>query len=137
MTAKEYLNQARKLNTAINTKVEELYQLKLNAACVRSMTITERVMSSHDNSSNKTIDKIVDMQHEINAEIDKLVDLKADIRARISNVYNQTYIDVLTNLYINCFTLDKAAEVMNSDRNKNCRWHGQALQIFRKENKMV
>ena len=137
MTAKEYLNQARKLNTAINTKVEELYQLKLNAACVRSMTITERVMSSHDNSSNKTIDKIVDMQHEINAEIDKLVDLKADIRARISNVYNQTYIDVLTNLYINCFTLDKAAEVMNSDRSTICRWHGQASQIFRKENKMV
>lgn len=135
--AKEYLSQVKKLNTAIKTKDEELRQLKLNAACVQSVAITERVMSSHDNSSNKTVDKIVDMQHEINDEIDELVDLKAEIRAKIANVYNQTYIDVLTNLYINCFTLDKTAEVMNSDRRTVCRWHGQALQIFRKENNML
>lgn len=138
MTAKEYLKQAKKLNTAINTKVEELHQLQLKASCVPSVAIAERVMSSHDNnSSNKTIDKIVDMQHEINAEIDELVDLKAEIRAKIANVYNLTYISVLTNLYINCLTIEKTAEKMNSDRRTVCRWHGQALQVFRKENKMV
>ena len=106
MTAKEYLKQARKLNTAINTKVEELHQLKLKAACVHSVAMTERVMSSHDNNSNKTIDKIVDLQNEINAEVDKLVDLQAEIRAKIANVYNLTYISVLTNLYINCLTIE-------------------------------
>lgn len=137
MTAKEYLNQARKLNTAINTKVEELHQLQLKASCVQSVAITERVMSSHNNSSNKTIDKIVDLQNEINAEVVDLVDLQAEIRAKIANVYNLTYISVLTNLYINCLTIEKTAEKMNSDRRTVCRWHGQALQVFRKENKMV
>lgn len=137
MTAKEYLKQARKLNTAINTKVEELHQLKLKASCVQSMAITERVVSSHNNSGNKTIDKIVDLQNEINAEVDELVDLKAEIRAKIANVYNLTYISVLTNLYINCLTIEKTAEVMDSDRSTICRWHGQALQVFRKENKMI
>lgn len=137
MTAKEYLKQARKLNTAINTKAEELHQLKLKASCVQSVAITERVMSSHDNSSNKMIDKIVDLQNEINAEVDKLVDLQAEIRAKIANVYNLTYISVLTNLYINCLTIEKTAEKMGSDRSTICRWHGQALQIFRKENKML
>ena len=137
MTAKEYLKQARKLNTAINTKVEELHQLQLKASCVQSVAITERVMSSRNNSSNKTIDKIVDLQNEINAEVDKLVDLQAEIRAKIANVYNLTYISVLTNLYINCLTIEKTAEKMGSDRSTICRWHGQALQIFRKENKMV
>lgn len=137
MTAKEYLNQARKLNTAINTKAEELHQLKLKAACVQSVAITERVMRSHDSSSNKVIDKIVDLQNEINAEVDKLVDLQAEIRSKIANTYNMTYISVLTNLYINCLTLEETAEKMNSDRRTVCRWHGQALQVFRKENKMV
>jgi DNA-directed RNA polymerase specialized sigma subunit len=137
VTAKKYLNQARKLNTAINTKVEELHQLQLKASCVQSVAITERVMSSRDNSGNKTIDKIVDLQNEINAEVAHLVDLQAEIRAKIANVYNLTYISVLTNLYINCLTIEKTAEKMGSDRSTICRWHGQALQVFRKENKMV
>lgn len=137
MTAKEYLKQAKTLDMEINAKVEELHQLKLKAACVQGVAITERVVSSHDNSSNKTIDKIVDLQNEINAEVDELVDLQAEIRAKIANVYNLTYISVLTNLYINCLTIEKTAEKMGSDRSTICRWHGQALQVFRKENKMV
>lgn len=137
MTAKEYLNQARKLNAAINTKAEELHQLELKAACVPSVAITERVISSHDNGSNKTIDKIVDLQNEINAEVGELVDLQAEIRSKIANTYNLTYISVLTNLYINCLTIEKTAEKMGSDRSTICRWHGQALQVFRRENKMV
>lgn len=137
MTAKEYLKQAKTLDMEINAKVEELHQLKLKAACVQGVAITERVMNSHDNSSNKTIDKIVDLQNEINAEVVELVDLQAEIRSKIANVYNQTYISVLTNLYINCLTIEKTAEKMGSDRSTICRWHGQALQVFRKENKMV
>lgn len=137
MTAKEYLKQAKTLDMEINAKVEELHQLKLKAACVQSVAITERVMSSHDNSSNKVIDKIVDLQNEINAEVDELVDLQVEIRSKIANTYNMTYISVLTNLYINCLTIEKTAEKMGSDRSTICRWHGQALQVFRRENKMV
>ena len=134
LTAKEYLNQARTLDIEINTKLEELHQLKQKACCVQSVVISERVQSSNTNSSNKIIDKIVDLQNEINAEIDKLVDLKAEIRHKIENVYNPIYISVLTNIYVNCLTLEKTAEVMG----KSCRtikiWHKRALQIFKKEN---
>lgn len=136
MTAKEYLNQAKMLDIDIKTKLEELHQLKQKAKCVQSVAISERVQSSSTNNSNKIIDKIVDLQNEINIEIERLVDLKAVMRGKIANVYNSKYIDVLTNIYINCLTLEKTAEVIG----KSCRtikiWHGQALQIFRKENNM-
>ena len=136
MTAKQYLNQAKTLDIDIKTKLEELHQLKQKAKCVQSVAISERVQSSSTNNSNKIIDKIVDLQNDINIEIARLVDLKAVMRGKIANVYNQKYIDVLTNIYINCFTLEKTAEVMGKNRSTICRWHGQALQVFRMENDM-
>lgn len=136
MTAKEYLNQAKMLDIEINAKIEELHQLKIKAHCVQSVAISERVQGSNTNNSNKIIDKIVDLQNEINTEIDKLVDLKAEIREKIANVYNPKYISVLTHVYINYLTLEQTAEVMGKNCKTICRWHGQALQIFRKENNM-
>lgn len=137
MTAKQYLNQARLIDTAINCKLEELHKLKENAYSVQSVAMSERVMNSSCNNSNSVVDKIVDLEIEINAEIDKLVDLKTEIRNKIANTYNQTYISVLTHLYINCLTLEQTAEKMGKDYRTICRWHGQALQVFRKENNML
>lgn len=136
MTAKEYLKQARTLDMEINAKVEELYQLRLKASCVQSVAMTERVQGSHSNSSNQIIDKIVDLQNEINKEIDNLVDLKEEIREKIKNVYNPVFVSVLIYRYINNFTLEQISEKMNKEYRTICRWHGEALQIFRKENSM-
>lgn len=137
MTAKEYLNQARTLDMLINTKQSELYKLRLMATSVSSPSITEKVQSSGDNTAMRIIDKIVDLQNEINLEIDKLVDLKSEIRKKIGNVYNQKFITLLTDKYINGFTIEQIAERMEKDYKTVCRWHGEALQIFRKENSMM
>lgn len=137
MTAKEYLNQARVLDMLINAKQSELYSLKLMATSVSSPSITEKVQSSGDNTAMRIIDKIVDLQNEINLEIDKLVDLKSEIREKIGNVYNQEFITLLTDKYINGFTIEQIAERMEKDYKTVCRWHGEALQIFRKENSMM
>lgn len=137
MTAKEYLNQARVLDMLINAKQSELYSLKLMATSVSSPSITEKVQSSGDNTAMRIIDKIVDLQNEINLEIDKLVDLKSEIREKIGNVYNQKFITLLTDKYINGFTIEQIAERMEKDYKTVCRWHGEALQIFRKENSMM
>lgn len=137
MTAKEYLNQARVLDMLINTKQSELYKLRLMATSVSSPPITEKVQSSGDNTAMRIIDKIVDLQNEINLEIDKLVDLKSEIREKIGNVYNQKFITLLTDKYINGFTIEQIAERMEKDYKTVCRWHGEALQIFRKENSMM
>lgn len=137
MTAKEYLNQAKTLDMLINAKQSELYKLRLMATSVSSPPITEKVQSSGDNTAMRIIDKIVDLQGEINMEIDELVTLKSEIREKIGNVYNQKFITLLTDKYINGFTLEQIAERMDTSYETIKGWHGEALQIFRKENSMI
>ena len=137
MTAKEYLNQARTLDMLINAKQSELYKLRLMATSVSSPPITEKVQSCGDNTAMRIIDKIVDLQRKINMEIDELVTVKSEIREKISNVYNQKFITLLTDKYINGFTLEQISERMDKDYKTVCRWHGEALQIFRNENNMI
>ena len=136
MTAKQYLNQARTLEYAIKSKQEELYQLKEKSRYLQNTALSERIQRGHINNSNTIIDKIIDMQSEINAEIEHLLDLKAEIRQRIATVYNPVYIAVLTDKYLNFFTLEQIAERMEKDYSTVRRWHGQALQVFKKENHM-
>lgn len=132
MTAKEYLNQARTLDIEINTKLEELHQLKQKACCVQSVVISERVQSSNTNSSNKIIDKIVDLQNEINAEIDKLVDLKAEIRHKISKVNYTMLRVVLTEYYLNLKTWASIAEKYGYTERNIHYLHSCALKEFNK-----
>ena len=137
MTAKEYLKRAKMLNKEINTKQIELDGLRLNATSISSPPTTEKVQSNGKNDSMRTIDKIIDLENTINLEIDRLVDLKAEIRDKIAQTYNPIFISILTNIYINNLSLEETAELMEKDYRTICRWHGQALQAFRKENNMV
>lgn len=137
MTAKEYLNQAKSLDMLINAKQSELYKLKLMATSISSPQISDKVQSGGENSAMHIVDKIIDLQNIINEEIDKLVDLKVEIRNKIENVYNLDFITLLTDRYINGFTLEQIAERMDVSYVTICNWHGEALTIFRNENKMT
>ena len=107
------------------------------ATSISSPMISEKVQSGGENNTMRIIDKIVDLQNEINLEIDKLVDLKFEIREKIGNVYNQKFITLLTDKYINGFTFEQIAERMDTSYETIKGWHGEALQIFRKENGMI
>lgn len=137
MTAREYLGQIRALDDLINAKQRELYRLRLSATSVSSPAFGDKVQSGGDNRSMLIIDKIIAMQEEISAEIDKLVDLKAEIRARIERVYHPQLVALLTDKYINGLTLEQIAEKMDRSYETVRGWHGEALQIFRKENNMA
>lgn len=138
MTAKEYLRSIKYLDAAINAKQRELDRLRHDAENVRGITYDkDKVQSSAPSDSTKIIDKIIDLSKEINSEIDRLIDLKAEARTKINRVYNEKFISLLTDIYINGVTLEQEAERMDSSYSTICRWHGQALQIFRKENNMT
>lgn len=137
MTARGYLGQVKALDDLINAKQRELYKLRLSATSVSSPAFGDKVLSGGENRSMLIMDKIISMQEEINAEIASLVDLKAEIREKISRVYNPQFVALLTDKYINGLTLDQIAEKMEITDKTACRWHGEALQIFRKENNMT
>lgn len=137
MTAKEYLQQVKALDQLINAKQSELYALRLTAASVSSPVLGDKVKSGSINSAMQIVDKIIVLQETINTEIDRLIELKAEVHEKIGKVYNPQFIALLTDKYINGFTLEQIAERMNVSYETIKGWHGEALQIFRRENNMM
>lgn len=133
MTAKEYLMQVRNTDNLINAKLREIEKLQNQITSLQSIQFGEKVKSSQTGDNmQKTIEKIVDMQNEINAEIDHLVDLKNQVRAKINLLSDNRYITVLTDYFINCMTFDDIAENINYSKIQTIRIYGNALDNFGK-----
>ena len=127
---KTYLRKARELDTLVHTKLSEIDRLRELAECLSSPKLGERVTSSNGNTSMQTVDKIVDLQAEVNKEIAVLVDLIAEIHTKIEQLENPTERAVLTERYINVKSWEEIAEIIGySDRNTRYL-HGRALLNF-------
>ena len=137
MTAKEYLRSIKYLDSAINAKQAELDRLKRDMCSIRGVTYDGDKVQGGITDSMKIVDKIIELNNVINAEINRLVDLKADAHNKIEKVCNEKFISLLTDIYINGYTLESEAERLGINYRTVCRWYGEALQIFRKENNMT
>ena len=138
MTAKEYLRSIKYLDNAINAKQAELDRLRHDAESIRGIAYDkDKVQTSNTSDSMKIVDNIIELSNEINREVDNLVDLKREAHIKIEKVCNRKFISLLTDIYINGYTLEGAAEKLEVNYRTVCRWHGQALQIFRRENNMT
>ena len=137
MTAKEYLRSIKYLDHAINAKQAELDRLKRDMCSIKGVTYDGDKVQGGISDSMKIVDKIIELDNVINAEIDRLVDLKAEAHTKIEKVCNEKFISLLTDIYINGFTLEQVAERMGKSYETIKGWHGEALQIFRKENKII
>lgn len=127
---KTYLRKARELDTLVHTKLNEIDRLRELAECLSSPKLGERVTSSNGNTSMQTVDKIVDLQAEVDKEIAVLVDLIAEIHTKIEQLENPTERAVLTERYINVKSWEEIAEIIGySDRNTRYL-HGRALLNF-------
>ena len=137
MTAKEYLRSIKYLDNAINAKQAELDRLKRDMCSIRGVSYDSDKVQGGITDSMKIVDKIIELNNVINAEINKLVDLKAEAHNKIEKVCNEKFISLLTDIYINGYTLESEAERLGVNYRTVCRWYGQALQIFRRENNMA
>ena len=137
MTAKEYLRSIKYLDSAINAKQSELDRLKRDMCSIKGVAYDGDKVQGGIADSMKIVDKIIELNNVINAEINRLVDLKAEAHQKIEKVCNEKFISLLTDIYINGYTFEQIAERMNITDKTVCRWHGQALQLFRKENNMT
>ena len=134
MTAKEYLKSIKYLDNAINAKQAELDRLRHDAESIKGISYDNDKVKGSTIDSMKIVDKIIELSNEINQEIDRLVDLKAEAHTKIEKVCNRKFISLLTDIYINGYTFEQVAERMGKSYVTICEWHGQALNIFRKEN---
>lgn len=135
MTAKEYLNQAYRLNELIESNLRELEQLEALATHITSGdTSKDRVQGgseTHDRMGD-TMAKIVDLKKEINAEIDMYVDLKKEIRSRIMQIKNNTEKLILKYRYLEFSTWEEIAVVLGFTFQWVHVLHKRALKNFDK-----
>ena len=127
---KTYLRKARELDTLVHTKLSEIDRLRELAECLSSPKLGERVTSSNGNTSMQTVDKIVDLQAEVNKEIAVLVDLIAEIHTKIEQLENPTERAVLTERYINVKSWEEIAEIISYSERNTKYIHGRALKNF-------
>ena len=116
MTAKEYLSQAKYLDMRINSKIQQLSSLNdLAKKCTSALTGMPRNPSGSTSTLADTINKIIDLQREINADIDALVDLKRDITDVIKGVPNLEAQTILEKRYLCFLTWETIATEMGYD----------------------
>ena len=131
MTAKEYLNQAYRLNELIESNLKELEKLEALATHITSGdTSKDRVqggLETHDMLGD-TMAKIVDLKKKINAEIDKYIDLKKEIREVINGVQNMRDMLLLRYRYSEFLTWEQIAEKMNYSLRQVYRFHDEAIE---------
>lgn len=129
MKAKEYLSQAYRIDQRINSKLEQIASLN-DLAMKATATITgmPRNPSSTISSMADAIDKIVDLQVEINRDIDHLVDLKRDMVRAIKAVDNTEYQTLLELRYL-CFkTWEQIAVDMGYNVRHVYRLHDESVE---------
>lgn len=132
VTAKEFLNQAYRLNELIDSDVEELERLRDLATRISGPNFGERVQTSRnpDPPFVRYLDNIMDMEQRIHRELCELVVLKKRITESLEKVENREERLLLTYRYLDNRTWEQIASMLSvSDRTVH-RIHASALRNF-------
>ncbi len=134
MTSKEYLQQIRADDLRIEQKIKEYESLLSRKASLVGMNYTaERVQTSPDGSGfTKIVDRLVDLQQEINDDIDAFCDSQHKKISEIHKLSKPEYIEVLFKRYVEGQALEQIAADMGYSYNWCCHIHGEALKEFEK-----
>ena len=133
MTAKEYLRQAYRLNELIDSRITELERLRDYSTRLTSCGFEEERISksrSTEASFARIITKIVDLEKIINRDIDRYVDLKTEMNMAIDRVSNVDERLLLRYRYLNNYSWDDIAQLLNVSGRTVHRIHSSALYNF-------
>jgi len=129
MNAKKYLSQAIWLDQMIDSKIEQLEELKCLAMKVTTHFTQEKIYGGIIEKSpmESTIVKVVDLENEINADIDRLIDIKKDIQDTIKKMDDINQQLLLELRYLSGKSWDEVSDVLGYDKRWVMRLHGKAL----------
>lgn len=131
MTAKEYLNQAYRLDQRINSKLEQVLSLReLTTKATATMSDMPSGGTRNVYRMQDIIGKIVDLENEINRDIDELIDLKREMVAAIKAVVDPECQTLLELRYL-CFkTWEQIAVALGYGVRHVYKLHAAALETF-------
>lgn len=131
MTAKEYLEQAYRLDRHIESKMEQVQMLRLLAT--KSTSVIRGGPSGRGGGGSfmeDAIIRIVDMERDISAELGRLVILKAEIAEVIGQVENLEAQVVLEMRYLCYKKWEEIMEAMSCSERTVLRWHKEGLKAI-------
>ena len=135
MNAKQYLQQAYRLNELINSNQRELDQLRALSTSISSPDMLYERVNSGASSCDKIgniVAKIVDLNDTINEELDRFVDLKKDIHNKIMLIPDNTEKLILKYRYIEFDTWESIAVKLGYTFQWVHVLHKRALKNFEK-----
>lgn len=134
MKPKEYLQQVQKLDVMINQKIAEKSELRKFDGVLGIDYSGDKVQSSPkgDAPFTKSVERIIDLEKEIDDMIDQYVNLKDQIINEIQSLSNVTYIEILYKRYIKYKRLEVIAVELGYSYQYVRVMHGYALQEFEK-----
>ena len=128
MKVKEYLLQARYLDSRITSKLQQIESL--NALATSCTSVISDMPRSPNKGGSKMADaviKIITLQDEINKDIDNLIDLKREIMSAIKNTPNTEHQTLLEKRYLCLLTWEQIAVDMNYSMQHIHRMHSSSL----------
>lgn len=131
MTAKEYMGRAYRLDQRINSKYEQLMQLKALAEKTTVAYGNESVSHSRNVSSMEDIViRIIEAEHELNAEIDRLITMKKEIQLTIDLVADGDCRLLLELRYLNMKSWRDICVAFELSKPHMFRMHNKALAMI-------
>ena len=133
MSAKEYLQQAMKLDRLIRSKTEQLERLESLATSAPQSFGEEGPPSAHDDTKGSKLENqvvsIVDLKEQMKKKTAELVQSRAEITSVIEGVNNLTLQFVLEERYLNYKTWDMIADQTGFSKDYLYRLHSEGLRL--------
>lgn len=129
MTAKEYLQQIRKIDLLIQNKLEQAQELrsKLEVKGINFESDGSTSATRNVTKMNELIVSVVTLEEEINQQIDLLINKKREVMELVDSLDNADEISLLYKRYFNYMSWEEIAVDMKFSYKHIHRIHGNAL----------
>lgn len=123
-----YLSRYRRINARINRLLEE--QGRWREIAMRTTPSMSQAPGGGGSGSpiERPMDKVLEIDAEINREIDELQTVRQEIRAALNQLEDENLELLMEYRYIDGLTWERIAEKMDYSRQWVFRLHGKALQ---------
>lgn len=133
MKTKEYLQQIQKIDLEIEHSIAELDTLKELSTTICAMDYSKpRVQGGGSDGASfvRTIDKIYNLEQEINKQIDGYVDLRHKIICEIQSIQNVVYSEMLYKRYVEYKDYDVIVRELGCTKHWVKHLHSKAIVAF-------
>lgn len=132
MTAKEYLNQAYRLNELIASNFRQIEKLRDSVTNISVGSFDSKVQGGNPTSFAVTCDKISDFRREIEEDSNRMASLLLEIRTTVGKVDSADERLLLSLRYLEFESWEEISEKMGYAERHTLRIHGNALQSVEK-----